>query len=59
MRAVLAEKRRDLAMLHELIGQGNIAVVTLHTRKPIEPADWIMALRHVAQRLLALANDQL
>jgi len=32
-------------MLHELIGQGNMAVVTLHTRQAIEPADRIMVLR--------------
>ena len=33
-------------MLHELIGQGNMAVVTLHAREAIEPADWIMVLRN-------------
>ena len=33
-------------MLHELIGQGNMAVVTLHTREAIEPADWITVLRN-------------
>ena len=33
-------------MLHELIGQGNMAVVTPHIREAIEPADRIMVLRN-------------